>query len=130
MHSFFVEEIYDPEGFKKQLIEKREYHILALTPLACYQLDVLECEYNIPDDFLFPSELTVDVIKEIIDDCKSAGSMSVVYGGIVRATNYWNHFLKIYLDRVKPKKIEYEGEKLEWLLSELRKASVSHEGTD
>ena len=113
MISFLCEEVSD--DFAALLYKVEKYHIVALTPKACFQLDMLQYEYNIPDDYVFPEEVPMETIKEINEECGIARSLSIVFLSTVRAVNYWKLFLSVYSNKLRPDKIVKIGNQYRYL---------------
>ena len=122
MTTIFLE--YIPDKFKDKLKELNDYSIVALTPKACYELDKMDIEYDIPDNFYFPEEVDIKHLFEEVSKVEFPKDISFIYliqwAHSFRAMRYWAYFISSYFIDKKIGDIFYFGNEYKILLEVLR----------
>ena len=89
-------------------------NIVALTSLACYQMDKGCMRYDLPENYAYPKRLDMEDIRSKLVNTR----MSVFIEHCLQyeeASRYWDEFIENYIDRNKIERIIYYGSSLKYL---------------
>jgi len=101
---------------------EKQWNLIALTPKACYTLDIhSQYKYNIPDDFCIAEEVDFDIMLEAINMADISPFFMIGLSHTFRAKRYWKEFLKRYKEQLKPTHCLYYGSSFKFLIGILEK---------
>ncbi len=120
--SLFLEYVPDKNKILDRIFSEVENYdnmdVVALTSLACYQLDKLDMEFSFPEDYDWPQKAHVDDLELCIrltkDFTAKAFTMSFIEAALVK-TN-WQEFIDKYKSKMNPQKVYYCGNDFELLI--------------
>jgi len=109
MKAYFLEHF--PIDHKEEWLSiSKGSKVLALTPLACYQLDELNIEYEIPEDYHYPERLNIKEVYDSFEFNKDIINIFVLSLLEVKETEtFWRKFLDVYFEKNKIDDIKYFG---------------------
>ncbi len=91
---------------------------VALTSLACYEMDKYSIEYDLPENYAYPKRLDMEEIRSKLVNTR----MSVFIEHCLQyeeSSRYWDEFIENYIDRNKIERIKYYGNSLKYLKNRL-----------
>ena len=92
--------------------------IVALTPLACYQMDKSFMKYDLSENYAYPKRFDMEKIRGKLVNTR----MSVFIEHCLQyeeASRYWDEFIENYIDRNKIERLKYYGSSLKYLKNRL-----------
>jgi len=114
MKSLFLEYLPSIFQIKEEINFGNYVNIMALTPLACYQLDKLNIQYSIPEDYYYPELIDVKDFSEYNVFCLNELEKE-------ETKQYWKRFLKEYKTIFNVKWIDYVGDQYKILKNLINK---------
>lgn len=115
---------YVPEEIIKDANEgETDYFFVALTPLACYQLDEAGLAYAIPEDYAYP-RMEYD-FKSIEDNLFCLSHLEVIH-----TFKFWMEFVKNIKINCEKDRVIYFGKAFAILKEECRRELSCYEEQD
>jgi len=108
METYFLE--YLPNEIVSDLMQNNaDIDIIALTPKACYELDLYEIEYQIPEDYYYPQRID---IEETYKDEVKIGVFALHVFEREETEECWREFINVYTQENGMLDSTYYGDQL------------------